>query len=318
MQSWQRAFGAVMRFDLLILGDTPDAWRAAEDVALLGGSVAVLRPEPEVGDAAFGIPAVLAAYDDAAPSRTSPRLVRPCDLWNEAVRRHERSIQHMSQSLDVLSWRGRVRLTSCHSASVFDGAVERTFAGDLVLIAVGTTARRPRGLPFDRRVFLLPEDVPHVTAAPRSLIVLGGNRTACAFAQLFANAGSNVRIVDSGMSEMNSPPITRVAGDVVELCRETSGVRMRLTNDRAFVADAVLFAADRAGATASLNLAAAGLESDEDGRLWCDDNGRTWVPTVRAAGEVVGYPRRLRDDVNAARRVMADHRRRRAEPFGVG
>lgn len=317
MQFWQRAFGVVMRYDLLVLGDTPAAWRAAEDVALLGGSVAVLRPEQKAGDAAFGITAVLAAYDDAAPSTSSPRMIRPCDLWNEAVRQHERSIQQMVQTLDVTTWRGRVWLMNCHSACVFDGAVERTIAGNPVLIAVGTTARRPRGMTFDRCVFLLPEDVPHVTAAPRSLIVLGGNRTARAFARLFASAGSNVRIVDSGRSEMSSPPIARVAGDVVELCRETSGVRMRLADNRTFVADAILFAADRAGATACMNLAAAGLEADEDGRLWCDDNGQTWVPTVHAAGEVVGYPRHLRDDANAARRILAGQRRGYVAPLRV-
>ena len=44
-------------------------------------------------------------------------------------------------------------------------------------------------------------------------------------------------------------------------------------------------------ATGELNLAAAGLETDERGRLTVDKNHRTNVTNIYAAGDVIGFPR---------------------------
>jgi NAD(P) transhydrogenase len=52
----------------------------------------------------------------------------------------------------------------------------------------------------------------------------------------------------------------------------------------------VLYSAGRRGATDELDLAAAGLEADERGRLTVDDEYRTSVPSIFAAGDVIGFP----------------------------
>jgi len=39
-----------------------------------------------------------------------------------------------------------------------------------------------------------------------------------------------------------------------------------------------------------LNLGAAGLEADERGRIAVDENYRTKVPNIFAAGDVIGFP----------------------------
>jgi len=56
------------------------------------------------------------------------------------------------------------------------------------------------------------------------------------------------------------------------------------------VADLALFAVGRIGATDTLNLPAAGLTADDRGRIKVDENFRTAVPHIFAAGDVVGYP----------------------------
>ena len=52
----------------------------------------------------------------------------------------------------------------------------------------------------------------------------------------------------------------------------------------------MLFSVGRQGATADLDLPAAGLEADGRGRLTVDAQFRTSVPHIFAAGDVIGYP----------------------------
>ncbi len=46
------------------------------------------------------------------------------------------------------------------------------------------------------------------------------------------------------------------------------------------------------GLTAHLNLRANGVEPDENGRLWCDENLQTWGRGIYGIGEVVGFSTR--------------------------
>jgi NAD(P) transhydrogenase len=55
-------------------------------------------------------------------------------------------------------------------------------------------------------------------------------------------------------------------------------------------AEALLYTIGRQGATASLNLAAAGLSADERGRMKVNEYFQTTVPHIYAAGDVIGFP----------------------------
>src|SRR5262249_11911094 len=65
---------------------------------------------------------------------------------------------------------------------------------------------------------------------------------------------------------------------------------LRLESGKHLVADVILIAAGRAGATADLNLQAAGLAADTRGRLVVDQHYRTPVEHIYAAGDVIGFP----------------------------
>jgi NAD(P) transhydrogenase len=83
-------------------------------------------------------------------------------------------------------------------------------------------------------------------------------------------------------------------GETVERLDVTDGPPRRaallLESGKRIVADAVVFSAGRMGATAALDLPAAGLEADERGRLKVDEHFQTAVPHIYAAGDVIGYP----------------------------
>jgi NAD(P) transhydrogenase len=65
---------------------------------------------------------------------------------------------------------------------------------------------------------------------------------------------------------------------------------IELESGKHLVADVVLFSVGRIGATDSLALGSVGLEADDRGRLKVDEQFRTRVPHIFAAGDVIGYP----------------------------
>jgi NAD(P) transhydrogenase len=67
-------------------------------------------------------------------------------------------------------------------------------------------------------------------------------------------------------------------------------VIIHLESGKRIVSDMALFAVGRIGATENLNVAAAGLEADDRGRLHVDDRFQTTVPHIYAVGDVIGYP----------------------------
>ena len=68
------------------------------------------------------------------------------------------------------------------------------------------------------------------------------------------------------------------------------GVMTILKSGKQIPSDVVLYAAGRQGATADLNLEAAGLEADARGRIAVDAEYRTAQPHIFAAGDVIGFP----------------------------
>src|SRR6185312_1611231 len=67
-------------------------------------------------------------------------------------------------------------------------------------------------------------------------------------------------------------------------------VVIHLESGKRIVSDMALFSVGRMGATVQLDLNLAGLKADERGRLQVDDQFRTTVPHIFAAGDVIGYP----------------------------
>ena len=64
----------------------------------------------------------------------------------------------------------------------------------------------------------------------------------------------------------------------------------KLESKKKISGDALLYAVGRQGNVDELNLAAAGLEADERGRIPVDAEYRTKQPHIFAVGDVIGFP----------------------------
>jgi NAD(P) transhydrogenase len=72
--------------------------------------------------------------------------------------------------------------------------------------------------------------------------------------------------------------------------RDGDGVRVELADGTVLQPEKVVFAAGRVGNTEGLGLAAAGVATDERGRIVVDDHYQTTAKGIYAAGDVIGPP----------------------------
>jgi NAD(P) transhydrogenase len=146
-----------------------------------------------------------------------------------------------------------------------------------------------------------------MTEIPRSMIVVGGGVVGVEYTCMFATLGCRVILVekrprllefaDSEMVEalsyhLRDNRVTMRLNEEVDSVEESStgGVIANLKSNKKISGDALLFAVGRQGNVDDLNLPAAGLTSDDRGRIAVDSLFRTSVPNIFAVGDVIGFP----------------------------
>jgi NAD(P) transhydrogenase len=313
-------------FDLLCIGSGPAGQRAAIQAAKLGKRAAVVERQQIVGGVCVAtgtIPsktfreAVLSfvAQDTLYDGHLGHHLKsRP--TAEELFRRVETVIQREAQVVEDQLWRNDIQLLrgeasfkDPHTLMVVSTEESRTVTADKILIAVGTQPAIPRGANMDGELVLTSAQVMHMKHLPRRMAVVGAGVIGIEYASMFAALELDVTVIDKRerplefvdeeiveelMHQMRNHEVTFRLGEAVESIEIAEApprhVIIHLESGKVIVSDLVLFSAGRVGATAQLNLAAAGLTVDPRGLLTVDTLFRTQVPHIFAAGDIIGYP----------------------------
>ncbi|ANJ67969.1 mercury(II) reductase [Halothiobacillus diazotrophicus] len=201
--------------------------------------------------------------------------------------------------------KGEARFQDAHSLVVdlAEGGRE-TVTFDRCLIATGARASVPAidGLaatPYWTSTEALASDT-----IPARLIVIGSSVVAVELAQAFARLGSQVSILardtlfshdDPAIGESLTEAFRSEGIDVREQTQTQSvaydqGVFTLQTNQGAIEAEQVLIATGRTANTDRLNLNAAGIHHDRQGRITIDAGMRTNVAHIFAAGDCTDKP----------------------------
>lgn len=263
------------------------------------------------------------AYDvDAEPRAVRWRAARDrvfgrLDAERDSGRRGR---EHEDQ---VTVYEGRARFTGSRTLRIgrADGSVDVS-AGQIVLAAGG----RPlvpgpvaeSGLPYETS-----DTVMRIDAPPRRLAILGGGYIAAELAEVFAEAGSSVTIVEKE-ERLLGPQDETVAERFTELVRSRYDLRLgrevtavagspgalRLTLDDGSTveADTLLVAVGRVPNSDRLNLEAAGIATHDDGRVIVDRHQRTTADGVFALGDICS-PVPLKHVANREAEVVAHNLR---------
>lgn len=312
-------------FDLLCIGSGPAGQRAAIQAAKLRKRVAIVERREIVGGVCVvtgTIPsktfreAVLSFVAQDGLFGGHGHLLKNRPTAEQLLRRVELVIQRESQVVEDQLWRNDIQLLrgeatfkDLHTLTVLSSSGSRTVTADKVLLAVGTQPAAPRGATADGEVVLTSDQVMHMKQLPRKMAVVGAGVVGIEFASMFAKLEIDVtvidkrerllefldgEIVDELMHQMRNHDVSFRLGEAVERLEISDGpprqVVIHLESGKVIVSDLVLFSAGRVGATAQLNLEAAGLTVNPRGLLTVDPQFRTQVSHIFAAGDVIGYP----------------------------
>jgi len=155
---------------------------------------------------------------------------------------------------------------------------------------------------------LTSDTVWHLDARPERLVVVGAGAIGLEMAQMFADFGSKVTVVEA-QDRVLAEVEAEVAKNLAALILEEPNIDLHVSakvggitgsvgdvtvtfvgadgSERKVACDRVLMATGKRPATDPLNLAAAGVETDR-GVIKADARGRTSVPHIFAVGDVIG------------------------------
>ncbi len=203
-----------------------------------------------------------------------------------------------------------------HTVEVEGAARHRTIHADHFLIAVGTVPARPEGMDFDEGNLITSDELPNLTYLPHSMIVVGGGVIGTEYASMLQALGVRVTLVEGRQRLLDF--VDREITEALQYQLRQGGMTLRLgekavkiesieppkgarsvnkrmaeatlESGKTLRADCLLYCIGRQGATTALNLAAAGLEADNRGRIKVNENYQTAVEHIYAAGDVIGFP----------------------------
>lgn len=326
-----------MHYDLVVIGSGPAGEKGAAQAAYFGKRVAIVEAASDLGGAAANtgtLPSKTLRETSLVLSGFRARGLYGVDLslrreatvrdflfreQNVVDAERKRAIRNIARH-EIDTYLGHASFADPHTIRVNGPREDHVLETDVVLIATGSSPRRPALFPFSTGNVFDSDTILTLQKMPRSLSVVGGGVIGSEYACTFAALGIEVTLIDSGerilpfMDEEVSATLREAmeklgvifyVPDRVESCEsDRKQVSMRLASGRVVHADAALIAAGRVANTDTLNLDAAGLLVRHDGTIEVDGQFRTAVPHIYAAGDVIGFPSLASTSMEQARLAM--------------
>lgn len=193
--------------------------------------------------------------------------------------------------------------------------------GENILIATGSSPVRPDLFPFGQGEIYDSDTILKLDRIPKTMAAIGAGVIGSEYGCTFAALGAKVHIID-GRDKLLPFLDTEVSlalaaameqggiifhwnEKVVQCTVAASGdVTLSLSSGASLTVDALLVAAGRKSNVETLNLAVAGVTTGERGLIAVDDQFRTNVPHIFAAGDVIGFPALASTSMEQARRAV--------------
>ncbi len=311
-------------YDLLVIGSGPAGHRAAIQAAKLGKRVAVIEKREVVGGACINTGTIpsksmreavlhLSGFYYQGIYGASYRVKEDITIDDLAFRAHHVIKTEIDVTRAQLSRNGIELITGVARfldpgrVSVESSRGQTELSAEKIVIATGTRPARSAKVPFNGATIISSDQIFQMPKIPKTLIVVGGGVIGVEYTCMFATLGVRVILIekrprllefaDQEMIEtlcyhLRDRRVTLRLNEEVESVEEAAdgAVVANLESRKKIVGDSLLYAVGRQGNIDELNLAAAGLEADERGRIQVDDCYRTAQPHIFAVGDVIGFP----------------------------
>lgn len=193
--------------------------------------------------------------------------------------------------------------------------------GDNILIATGSSPVRPALFPFGDCEVYDSDSILKLDRIPKRMAIIGSGVIGSEYGCTFAALKSEVHIIDGRdkLLPFLDTEISLALGkamekggikfhwkETVQKCESlpSGEVKLSFSSGAELTVDAVLVAAGRKSNTDTLNLAAAGVATGDRGLITVDEQYRTSVGHIFAAGDVIGFPALASTSMEQARRAV--------------
>jgi len=316
---------SIREYDLVVIGSGPGGQKAAIAAAKLGKSVAVIEhrhmlggvctntgtiPSKTLREAVLYLTGITQRELYGASYRVKENIT-PADLFartRHVIDREQDVVRSQLIRNRIELYTGHARFVDEHTVLVEDPTLgdQVNISGRYIIIATGTTPARPAGVEFDEERVLDSDGILDLKFIPASMVVVGAGVIGIEYASMFAALGTKVTVVEKrdSMLDFCDPEIVealrfhlrdlavtfRFGEEVTAVDVGAAGTVTTLASGKQIPAETVMYSAGRSGQTEHLDLENAGLEADNRGRIFVDDQFQTKVDHIYAVGDVIGFP----------------------------
>ena len=315
-----------VEYDLVVIGSGPGGQKAAIAAAKLGKTVAVIErgqmlggvcvqtgtiPSKTLREAVLYLTGMSQRELYGASYRVKDKIT-PADLLaltEHVIRKEVDVVRNQLMRNGIELYVGHGRFVDEHTVEVEDPtrAEHITVSGRYIIIATGTKPARPAGVEFDENRVLDSDGILDLKTIPGSMVVVGAGVIGIEYASMFAALGTKVTVVEKRdtMLDFCDPEIVealrfhlrdlavtfRFGEEVTAVDVGPAGTVTTLASGKQIPAETVMYSAGRQGQTDHLDLANAGLEADNRGRIFVDEKTfQSKVDHIYAVGDVIGFP----------------------------
>ncbi|MDO4684161.1 MAG: FAD-dependent oxidoreductase [Candidatus Saccharibacteria bacterium] len=295
------------QFDALIIGFGKAGKTLAVALANAGKKVALVERSPKMyGGTCINIACI--------PTKVLVHAAEHHQSFDEAMthktavvtRLNDKNYHMLADRETVSVIEGEASFVDAHTVKVAAGDDELLLTAPQLFINTGAESIIPDIPGVDKPFVYTSTDLLDATMQPKHLAIIGGGYIGLEFASTYAKLGTKVTVFEKGdvLLTREDPAIAKAATEALQ----AQGIEVVFGVDVAAIEggatatictvnhgdyadyDAVLLATGRRPATASLNLPAAGVATDERGAVVVDETLRTSQPHIWAMGDVTGGP----------------------------
>nr|WP_297489939.1 dihydrolipoyl dehydrogenase [Acidocella sp.] len=311
-------------FDIIVIGSGPGGYVCAIRAAQLGMKVACVEKRATLGGTCLNIgcipsKALLQSSENfhelqhgfadhgITASNIGIDLARMQARKGEVVGANTKGIEFLFKKNKVTWLKGEAKFSSPTEIEVAGTA----YAAKSIIIATGSDSAPLRGVTVDEQRIVTSTGALELDKVPGHLLVIGAGVIGLELGSVWRRLGAEVTVIeyldritpglDAEISKNFQQILTKqgfrfklghkVTGATVEGDKVNVTIEPAKGGDaETIAADIVLLAIGRNAYTAGLNLEAAGVETDERGRVKTDAHYATNMPGIYAIGDVIAGP----------------------------
>jgi dihydrolipoamide dehydrogenase len=311
-------------FDVIVIGSGPGGYVCAIRAAQLGMKVACAEKRATLGGTCLNIGCIpskallqssenfhQAAHGFAdhgiALGEIKLDLARMQARKGEVVTANTKGVEFLFKKNKVIWLKGEARFRSAHEIEV--GGT--TYAAKNIVIATGSESVPLKGVAVDEKKIVTSTGALELDKVPGHLVVIGGGVIGLELGSVWHRLGAEVTVIE--FLDRITPGIDTEVSTAFQKVLAKQGLKFKLGHKvtgatvsdagvsltvepakggdaETLQADIVLLAIGRYAYTAGLGLDAAGVETDERGRIKTDAHYATNIPNIFAIGDVIAGP----------------------------